>query len=156
MLIALVCLLTLSAHLFRRHVLFGFFLHHFWDGHFKVFLGDVDTTLTQGVHACLGTDTLLKFKFQKIQKIQFYLWFSARSASHFLGHLAQIDATGQVHFSRVNLQNIDTGLKILIETFDLNKFSNLHLRWEQGTRFCDQCGRDGVEQSRECRYDLWP
>ena len=46
--------------------------------------------------------------------------FRSGSAGHELGDLAQIDASCQVHFSRVNLQNVQTGLFVWRWELDLS------------------------------------
>ena len=43
-------------------------------------------------------------------KVCVYLWFGTGSTGHLFGNFSQIDTTCQVHFPRVNFQNIDTSL----------------------------------------------
>lgn len=54
------------------------------NGHFEVLLGDMDTPLTQSIHASLSADSLD---------------LSPRGPWHHLGNLPEVDATCQVHLA---------------------------------------------------------
>ena len=60
----------------------------------EVLLRDVHSALSQRIHASLGADT-----FQ----------LSARTPIHLLGNLGQVDASGQVHGSRMDPEDICAG-----------------------------------------------
>merc|ERR1711988_1922335 len=90
--------------LLERGVAIRVLLHDLGDGHLKVLLVDVHTSLTQGVHTSLGTDSL---------------HLSTRSAMHELSNTLEVDTTGEVHATRVDLEDIETGLLTRVGELDL-------------------------------------
>ena len=81
--------------LFDAHVFFRVLLHDFGDCEFEVFLRDVDAALAQGVHPRLRADAL---------------HFRPGGARQLLGDDAQVDSPCQIHFPRMNFQNVRAGV----------------------------------------------
>ena len=148
----------LSAHLLRRHILFRLFLHHLGHGHFKIFLGDVDTTLAQGVHARLGTHTLvmnsnINVSVKEVNIIPLIRRQTRLSSS-------RLPCAGWCHESSSSCASESSKCRHGPTESELDepaqKTQYSRLRWGQETRFYDQCDRGATGPSRGCQYDWWP
>mmetsp|Transcript_19304 Transcript_19304/g.42066 ORF Transcript_19304/g.42066 Transcript_19304/m.42066 type:complete len:233 (+) Transcript_19304:116-814(+) len=94
----------LTHQLHQTHTLVGVFLHHLRDGHLEVIFCDVLASLTEGKHASLSADRLA---------------LSAARTIHLNCDLAQVDAPHEVHFPRVDLENVQPSVFVWIGKFDL-------------------------------------
>ncbi len=96
--------LKLLEELLNRHVLLRVLLHNFSHGHLEIFLSNVDSALSQGVHSGLSADALD---------------LSAGRARHRLRDLLQVDSARQIHLPRVNLEDVCSRLLVRWRKFNL-------------------------------------
>ena len=90
---------------FEGHIFVGVLLGYLRHGELKIFLSDVDSPLSKCKHSGLGADGFT---------------LCAGSTWHHLGNLQQIYTSHEVHFSGVNLQNINSGIFIGVRELDLS------------------------------------
>ena len=109
---------NLLEQLLYAHILLRVLLHDLGDSHLEVLLGHMDAPLPEGVHPRLSARALD---------------LRPGAAAHLLSNLPQVDSSGQVHPSAVNLQDIQPIL-ILVNNRIVQNTSNLPSilarRWE--------------------------
>ena len=98
----LICSVSLSE--LECKIFIGILLHDLGNCKFEVFLGYVDSPLSQCKHTCLGTHGFT---------------LGTGGTWHLLGYLVKVDATHQVHFTRVNLEDINPSILVRIRELNL-------------------------------------